>query len=1136
MVEIEQSTGRSDSAQRKRISRDLSNNLFVEAGAGTGKTTSLISRFCSLVRNGVAVENIITITFTRAASAELRYRIRDRLAIDLEANSDSGKTQILERLSAAETNINSAPIQTIDSFAFRLLQNDPIAAGLPPILTPLDEFQNAEQFNQRWEHWLTEELSATNTKIGNALQVCNLLGVSQPHLNIKEIAKSFEKHYDLIREEEYGYSVINKAATVQRLLNSAQELKELLPVCQQPKTDALFLHVICKVLPFVDRLTQADNNQYALLANIASVGKVTCRRGVKANWQNQKDKVNQLLNVIEQQRCVLRDSFVNQALNTILSALRDFTINSVDQRRSDGVANFTDMVIWARDMLRDNEQARQKVREQYQYVLVDEFQDTSPAQIDLVALIAGSEHHPGALFVVGDPQQSIYRFRQADIQSVQRFRSQYAATDNVLSLDLNYRSIPAVIHAVNRIFGNIMGNSETTLASDNSDSSETAEGPQITAKYRDLQPGVEIEEFKSFVRLCSVPRESHKAIGSIHSYVAERIVHLAQWVRQGNCRVRESDAQGREHVRQSRLGDMCILLRSRNTLPYLQEELSTSGIPCAAEALQDLYTSQWVTAIVDCVIGLQYPHKELEIVSLLRSPAYSCDDHELRSWREVVSGFNYLNAPATGRQEHSSVAVALADLKRRHTERWDKPAATLAADFVRERQLREMAVLNARNSSHAEEELRLIDTIIEEIRHLESGDSGTLPHVADTLEKARVQNHFVSCTQASQGETDAVKIMTIHAAKGLEFPIVVLLGKPQSVLRGSTLFAQPGNNYGTQVKLSNDVKTPHFDARVEMEKQAITAEEERLLYVGATRARDHLFMAFLDKTASHSEQVIAKTLAEEGNEFEWPDTPSATTSDVSQNETDSQEIAKYVAQRGEWVEELNRVILKASRPSYVNATSLRRSGDRPAPKKPYEVAFTEAQVRGRAGSKIGRAVHGALQRYTEAPTDDLNAIAEESATNHGVPEHLTTVLDMLRATLSNTVVAHAMTRPHWQETPVTAQYKQGLAIEGIIDMVFSEEDGSLVIIDYKTERIGGATLAAKAEPYIPQIGAYTYALERSTECPVSKGLLVFCEELVRGREGIFAIKDLAGAKAVALGLADSVITTRAEPLTNSANA
>ena len=425
-----------DQAARDRISSDLGRTLFVEAGAGSGKTRALVDRVVALIGAGVAMENIAAITFTEKAAAELRDRIRQRLR-SAETREDLGE----ERAEAALHQLDGAAVGTLHSFAQRILSEHPVEAGLPPSVDVLDDIGSQIEFDVRWRDFLDRLLD--EPKMGATLLRLEMLAV---RLNqIRALAVRLNQNWDRLEGRFPGESDPLPPVDVGEIGAGLQALAEIKSRCSAGPEDTLYARIeavereLARLDDSLDDVTQIE-----VLKSAIEAGKGR-GAGRQDNWgDGGQGKANKAaataalktlaaprkpgdsLSICEQ----ILERASQAALEVLVARLAAFTLDAAEQRRAGGRLEFHDLLVRARLLLRHDTHGpavRTALRERYQRLLIDEFQDTDPIQVELAALLGCDDPDasgarwtelqpdPGRLFFVGDPKQSIYRFRGADI-------------------------------------------------------------------------------------------------------------------------------------------------------------------------------------------------------------------------------------------------------------------------------------------------------------------------------------------------------------------------------------------------------------------------------------------------------------------------------------------------------------------------------------------------------------------------------------------------------------------------------------------------------------------------------------------------------------------------------------------------
>ncbi len=1095
-----------------RLARELDANFLVEAGAGTGKTYALVSRVVALVKSGVGMANIVAITFTEAAAAELSERIRSRLEQLLDSSHPDNANDLLfpltgaeqERLAQARQELDRASIQTIHSFAAQLLRERPLDVGLPPGWTQWDELDASQNFAQRWDAWLEWALGAGDTvdpALQNALRYWLAAGIGIPRW--RTLALAFSTNYYRLRNEDCFADA--DLPTVAR--NALERLQELAAECTN-HADRLF-EQLSGAIATVQAVADAAGDPVDA-ANALAAGAVvdhTRSVGIAANWNRPTVAIRAEFRGIGRAfQQAVKTASLYPMLHPLLHNLRQqFAVDYEQDRKADGVATFDDLLVWARDLLRSDD-ARQYLQGRYTHILIDEFQDTDPLQAEigfyLAAAATGEQPwetlplQPGRLFLVGDAQQSIYRFRRADLQVVNRVKA--AGRLQRLALTENRRSQNPVLDWVNRLFPGLMTTGDAAHP--------------VQADYIRLFPHAGIQ---------------HKGLGSVQVF-GESLAANASAVRRqqarhvanlvvayatdGGARLNVYDQAGRR-LRPASLGDVCILIRSRTGLRILERGLEDAGIPHRIEGGSLLFDTQEVQDLLNCLRAIDDPFDAVSVVAALRSPAFACSDLDLLNWREAGGSWNYLSDAMDNAPAAHSVPHGMAKLREYHLCRHELTVSRLVSKFVRERRLEELDLAEYR----PREVWRRRQFLIEQARSLESASaqsSWNLRRFLHWAETQQAESARIAELAVPETDDDAVRIMTMHAAKGLEFPIVIMLGL-DSVPRRSPAAALFDTDTGTmQVSVGSGetrVQTLGYEDIAAMEERHRVAEETRLAYVAATRARDHLLVSLYHRYQSNGSPPNAVIGAILDQRHSLPHSEVAVAADpvvamLAAGAATGQPAMSY--DLDSWQNQRDGSIRKRSLPQAVTPTWLAQRG---APESLAAVENKDAEPdaeqpwrTGRGGTAFGSALHAVLQETVglmspqlplpgaaEPDTflaqwdDTVEGLAEQHAAAEGVKPRRSEIARLAQRALRNPAVVAGLRAPRlWAEIPVAARIETPrgpVVIEGIIDLLYQDDDDRLVILDYKSDYVPTeAAVQDKLARYQWQGAAYAAAVTQAT--------------------------------------------------------
>ncbi|MXY92659.1 MAG: AAA family ATPase [Caldilineaceae bacterium SB0664_bin_27] len=964
----------SDQPARDAILEHLDDNMVVEAGAGTGKTRSLVDRVVALIKSGRAnLGGIAAITFTELAAAELRARITENL--ELAADNPGLPQDQRERCQRAVAELDQASIQTLHSFAGSLLGERPLAAGLPPGFTIRDEIEAEIAFENRWAAWLDAALDDPEAQ--QALRPALAADMTLDHM--RKIADSFHNNYDLLAAASF-------AAPSSRQSEDEQP-PELLPV---------------------------------------------------------------------------------------LELLRSFTLDYARERRDAGQVEFLDMLVLARDLLRDSLAARDHFRARFTHILIDEMQDTDPLQAEIALFLAeeasdrtNPDDRPrdwrkvqpaaGKLFIVGDPKQSIYRFRRADIQQVELMR-QAVGGENVL-LQQNFRSLSPVIDWVNHIFSQWMqGQAQAVYA------------PLVTGAQDGRPPPVRI-----------MGGEVEGLIGVVRRQEAEAIANGVRTAMEEGWQVRSEEEEG--VLRPAVYQDICVLMPRRAGFDALEIAFEEAGIPFRLESASLIYNTQEARDLLNCLAAIDDPTNPVAVAAALRSPALACSDADLLTFVEKGGRFDYLaqDCPPSG-----CVADALAVLRKFHEcRKWTAPA-TLIEQFVRTCRLRELAL----NERYSRGRWTRYGFLIDRARAFAATGEASLRAFLAWTERQREERVRARETVVRESDAGAVSVMTIHGAKGLEFPIVFLAGL--NATRGPNPDPVLFDRKSGRIEAKASLQTAGYQELADFEKERAEEEHVRLVYVAATRARDHLVVSLYHKAGSKKSAAAHIDSFMQGADHLWqrfdPPAVPAPSVPVSPGEAAADDDTPTARER--WQQQRRELYAARSLPISAAATRLARyeqdeKEEQDVPDEPWR--------RGRAGTNFGRAVHAVLQVVDLHKGSDLEKNVQAQAAAEGVPERADEIGRLVQRALDSSLVQRALaSKRWWREAPVAGPVGDGI-VEGFIDLLFEEEDG-FVIVDFKTDAVGSEEEVEQVMArYRLQGGAYALALSKAAGVKVKEVSFLFLE-------------------------------------------
>ncbi|HJU35959.1 MAG TPA: UvrD-helicase domain-containing protein [Gaiellaceae bacterium] len=746
---------------------EASGEVFVSAGAGTGKTAVLVERVVRAVtERGLDVDSILVITYTRRAAGELRTRIRAALA-------ERGRHDLAREL-------DGAWISTIHGFCARLLKAYPLAAGLDPRFRELDEAQAAVLRSEAFGEALAEFCAEGDPQ---RLELLATYGSDR-------LRRMLTSVYETLRAA--GRDLDLAVATRPELAERVDELRAAaISLASDPGVTDAQQRTASELLELLERDRRPDR-----LMNLT---------GFKARG-DRAAVYCEAVAAVEQaalDEAAARDRALLQELLTL------FAQRYADAKARESALDFEDLQLEARDLLRSQPQLREREQARFRSILVDEFQDTNRLQTEIVDLLRTGETE---VFFVGDEFQSIYGFRHADVQV---FRERREAVAQPLSLTLNYRSRPEVLAAVNELFG-----------------------PHFGGEFQELAAAADFPDpvFGHPVELLVTDKESYRDSG-VHWRRGE--------ARTVARRVRELVDNG-----EATAGEVVLLFAAGTDAEWYEDELRRAGLPTYRATGKGYFGQQQVVDLLAYLRLLQNRYDDFALVSVLASPFVGVSNDALALLRRVASrrplfaGLEHALPPGLGERDER--------LMRAFRQRYDRLVEAmprLSLERLCEQVVAEhdydLAVLAQWDGRRRYANLRKLARLARSYEELRGPDvEGFVRFVA---EQEAVGARELEAVAEEEG-ADAVRLLTIHAAKGLEFKVVIVAdaGRDRVPPSPDEILALPDGRFGFRVADPVTAKRRgafDYEAVKEARQEAERAERLRLYYVAMTRAKERLIVS-----------------------------------------------------------------------------------------------------------------------------------------------------------------------------------------------------------------------------------------------------------------------------------------------------
>ncbi len=1102
-------------------------DLLVSAGAGTGKTRVLVSRFIRLVLDGeTGVDEILTVTFTEKAADEMKRRIADEFR----------KLDMHEEKRAVE----NAFISTIHGFCARVLRENPFAAGIDPEFRVMSEIDQAVIMNRAYLAVLETadesmmdlidrfEDKNVRAALRDYIELNRSLGRSMGR--IAEIIKNPDTLIDVLLKKLESYILDLQA----RLINMAKTLRGV-------STDGKVEEYRAKVLDYIETINTKIPDSRTLNEISGLLFNARLKNSRRKDDYDFKLVSETLFNIkkfleknmpffkvdMEDQR---RD--IDESLIPFLRAAELFWKKYDEIKRDEGLLDYEDLQLLTRDMLATNEAVRHEYGSKFKHLLVDEFQDINELQKEVLELLKPKN----GFFIVGDTRQSIYGFRNADVGIMRGYRSDYRnGGGECVELNENFRANDNILKFINHFFSSLWENREENQ-------------PLIHARdeygHESKAPNVELILFSEDVL---ETKDGKASLDDIRAYEAQAVAARVNELVQNGYMIHDRYAR---EFRQVKYSDIAVLVHTRATYRFYSGAFNRQGIPFSMHQSMDFFEQREVKDVIAFISVIDNSRRDIDVAAVLRSPFYEISDDALVYIRKFAerNGIKgpYLTQSLKGiinenildendRRKVGDFLSLLEDLR----ETKDLVPLTELFDMMMEQTQYEARTLTLWGGERKIANLMKMRELMHIYRNEPRGGvSGFIKFYND------VKNWGLREEEAEQEteEENKVKFITVHGAKGLEFPVVIIAD-----------LARQYRSDKKKIMVSRDLEAGFPDARgkntdtirkqliIACEKGRAIEEKERLLYVAMTRARDYLILAGSSKESSRGSSPLdmvnqhliskinledrcdsveisdggSKILASKNAEREINNVrkPRLFIDTVMDLITDGKKIPKTLIEG--YDHNTEKTVRKA-------VEFVRRVGKMEVPRIPDHLAVTDLMLfkecprkyyllrvlnlpnadltrsrfvdkRGKGelhGVELGKIVHESLEQidYAKEPEAEIERVVKSlrlaSTDETGVSNLLK---KFLHSRLADEIrKAEELLR----EVPLTL-YVSDIPIHGRIDLLYRAEDGSWRFVDYKTDKIETGDIGDKAEHYRLQMHLYGLTLSKLQNIIPKDGIAYF---------------------------------------------
>ncbi len=1049
---------------RLQVQTQLGKNMVVEAGAGTGKTTLLIHRLCLCVlAQATPVEKLVALTFTEKAAAEIKTRFIFKLQHLLEALSTGEEDRtltllrehfyvsdadLLVRAQTALSRLDRASIGTIHSFCAEILKTFPLEAALSPG-AQIDSGQKAARlFQARWNHFLDEELGEHASRAQEWKKVLSKISLAQ--------LQAFAWELSCLKPVEYDY-YSHRRMIAQLCQEKSAQAQQLCDTYLLPGKKSRALEM---ALQWAQKSLQAT----ALFLNQKTFeepeeGSFSIPANAYKDWDPADFDQARALIVFAQKVAVPAQKIFLLAQHLVDPVARQVRADCQAQ----GVLSFDDLIITTRNLLKTNLYVRRLLKEKIEALFIDEFQDTDPIQGELLLFLAEEKPgtaqswqevrlQPGKLFVVGDPKQSIYRFRGADITAYELF------TDLILKqggekcfLRRNFRSTNGIVETANQICSRAM--IEQTAF-------QPAYEPIFTPR---LSNGPDVNWL--FVTPDSLQE------GQADDYRHNQAEQIARWIVQnvGNLKL----ADGRLLTYK----DIALLTRVGTTTRIYTDALRRYNVPFNTQTDKDFFHKQEINDLILLLQLLADNDDKIALAGVLRSPFGAQTDEQI--YQLSREGKLTLTALATCER----TAALAAQLKQLTQLAGRVPVHELVQHILQETFFAEVCAA----AYDGERTLSYLQQFERWVAQYQTQENGSLLSFLSDIQTRVVQNPDDFTLPPCDEAADAVSILTVHKSKGLEFPVVILadLSRKETAVAthpAAHLFSWQYTMYGLRAGNICDVNLAFLE---EEQKKHSRCEEVRILYVALTRAKEKLILVADGRkgAAQAASAFAAAGLFPDGAapQVSTPDSELCIPVTYAHYQDPARFLYTHVAVQSQLPAYTTAQIAAWKQAQQTRLESYEHIRRQVHPLAPSELAENFLSTpQQQQGAELGSVCHRALELWTASRVPDLSSACVQAAQQLGVPQQAAVADKLLKPFIASDLFKEISRGKLLAcEMPFSVPLQTGEIQSGVIDALLQRADGSLWVVDYKTDQVTpGEEAALVDKKYRLQLNAYAHAAKQ----------------------------------------------------------
>ena len=1128
-------------------------NLLVSAAAGSGKTAVLIERILQLIeKDRVDIESMLIVTYTNAAAREMKDRLVKKISERLE--NQLADNFLRDQLSL----INRAQISTIHSFCTNIIRNNFFKIDIDPsfiladdyVLSKMQEEAIDEIFEELYEKEIKEFIDLVESYSGNrgdrelrdiVISIYQFtLSKPSPIEWLKETSRFYDGDFWIIKYKENiseiiedGTEILLEAIEIAKTDDGPTEYVENL-INDMENLEKLKNSLSLDIEDFFSILNEVSHSRLKAVTKkrkeVVDLEKIEMVKGLRDFYKKKVIEEIKKFDINESQEMINKEFNISaKRINALIYIIEKFRDRYKLKKLEKNILDFSDLEHYALEILSDDS-ISSEYRRKFKYIFVDEYQDANEIQEKLLGYVKRDNN----MFMVGDVKQSIYKFRLADpsifLEKMKNYSKNSDGKNRRIDLSKNFRSKKNVLDGINFIFENLMSEKFGEIAYD--DSAKLVCGMEDEGNIKN---NIEID----IINFENSDDEDFKGIEVEALFISKKINELI-----GKKILDKKN--GMLNIIEYR--DIVILQRSgKANAEILGNILSENGIPVYTESSSKFFEALEVKMFISFLKILDNIEQDKELIATLRMPIFAFSIEEISMIRAINLESSYYNAMIEYCQVNNDYLSEKIISFLKLIDKWKSCQKYMTLNQFIWMILKESGFYHfVLSYPEGNQRIQNLHLIIERSRNFSSGKNVSLYEFIMFLDASKEKEFSIVQESSGIDDRNAVKIMTIHKSKGLEFPIVFLCGVSKKFnLRDSYGNILMHKDYGIGIKYIDSnlrISTKSIPQQIisKQIKEESLAEEMRVLYVAMTRAIDKLYIVGSSKRISSNENRwkygkklfnmklsnnyldwIMNTLFE-SNGGDLFDIKHLDLGDIISGEQYSNE---EISRENE---EINEILIDDSfKNSFLKKFDWKYESDKIV-KLPLKMTVSEINSMEDLNNWDEMSRIPELIKFSDDIFQDKKITPEERGTIiHFIIKNLNLsninsyddfyfqiikfndegLIDKEMLRDSDYKKIYNFFESDWGKKALLSKllkrespfvFKKNICgnvvlIQGVIDMYFYDENGDIILVDFKSDRINKSQLGIYKDKYKKQLNLYAEALENITGRKVRKKILFFLE-------------------------------------------